>query len=368
MLGQRLSVNVGAVPRSGIVKKNLGPNRFVLEYETANEECEVKTEEIDLCRVKNEWAVKGREFHRAALPDHIRLDKNIAFAHPIIPGLPVFIWQDMSHVMKRIVNALEFSNPGNGHKRNLTRLISGTAPGSQRREVLCLSLIHDCWLALGGGGVSQLRFGKLTVAHFEKNCFTRMRVFLAVQILSESVAQMIEHVMKTKEVTVAGKECFQSTVLFCRKMNRLIDIMNAADEKDAQMVRTPHDAILYEALEILGWLADWHHGLVVGGLDPEIHFFPSELWGDMQGMVLLLVCTARYFTSSFPNVALGQRRAQQGIVEHHFGHLRQAAGAARGLGAQQARSGTATSAAVRIAGNGNSSMGSDMLVDNSAVL
>lgn len=264
-------------------------------------------------------------------------------------------------MMKRIVNALEFSNPGNGHRRNLTRIVNG------KREVLCLSLIHDCWLALGGASVSQLRFSKLTVAHFEKNCFTRMRVFLAVQILSESVASMIEHVMKTKELTVTGKELFESTVLFCRKMNRLVDIMNGRGENGAPIVRSPHDDVLYEALDILGWLADWRNDLVEGHLDLDVHFFPSELWEDVQGMVLSLVCTARYFTSRFPDVALCQRRGQQDIVEHHFGHLRQAAGAARGLGAQQARSGTATSAAVRIAGNGNSSATSEHLIDNSAI-
>jgi len=69
-------------------------------------------------------------------------------------------------------------------------------------------------------------------------------------------------------------------------------------------------------------------------------------------MVLSLVCTCRYHLTEFPNSALCQRRGQQDVVEHHFGHLRDAAGSGRAVTAWGARSGTAKAVGTRISREG----------------
>ena len=67
----------------------------------------------------------------------------------------------------------------------------------------------------------------------------------------------------------------------------------------------------------------------------------TELWQDVLGMVLSFVCSCRYHLSKYQGASICQRRGQQDVVEHHFGHLRDAAGSGRAVTAHGARSGTA---------------------------
>lgn len=99
----------------------------------------------------------------------------------------VMVWQDMPHLVKRCVNALEYSNPNNNHSRNLTKFC-GASPCP-----LCLDMIYDAWAFLGGRDLSQISIArKLTIGHFEKDCFSRMRVSLAFQVVSNSAKQLCE--------------------------------------------------------------------------------------------------------------------------------------------------------------------------------
>uniref|UniRef100_A0A336N440 CSON010607 protein n=1 Tax=Culicoides sonorensis TaxID=179676 RepID=A0A336N440_CULSO len=65
-------------------------------------------------------------------------------------------------------------------------------------------------------------FSKLSNVHFEYDTFEKMRVDLAVQILSESVASSLEHLKND-----------QNTIKFVRTMNVLFDIMNAKTVNDS---------------------------------------------------------------------------------------------------------------------------------------
>lgn len=76
-------------------------------------------------------------------------------------------------------------------------------------------------------------FSKLKDNHFEYDTFEKMRVCLAVQILSESVAKGLEHAVKSKFFKKESEnKVAHSTIIFVRKMNILFDIMNAKSIED----------------------------------------------------------------------------------------------------------------------------------------
>lgn len=71
---------------------------------------------------------------------------------------------------------------------------------------------------------------KLTDLHFNYDCFDKMRVYLAVQILSESCASAIEQMISDNFFN--SDEGPTATMIFCRNMNILFDLLNAKDKRD----------------------------------------------------------------------------------------------------------------------------------------
>jgi hypothetical protein len=88
---------------------------------------------------------------------HVSLDDlTTVMFHPVTDK-PIFIIEDMSHVMKRLVNALErSSNPK--AKRDLR----------WNGEPMNLSMIRSVWEATGGKS-GRLQDTKLTMRHFKKD-------------------------------------------------------------------------------------------------------------------------------------------------------------------------------------------------------
>lgn len=76
-------------------------------------------------------------------------------------------------------------------------------------------------------------FNKLTNIHFEYDTFDKMRVYLAVQILSESVASSLEYLLRSGFFkTKTDQKTVQNTITFVRTMNILFDMMNAKSSDD----------------------------------------------------------------------------------------------------------------------------------------
>jgi hypothetical protein len=346
--------------RPGVVHHVAGYNTVVVRYDATCDDfgvvVKVDEEELNLSQTDFEWEDPTINYHKAPLPSFVDLDQKIALQHPIDSTLNVFVWPDMPHVMKRLVNLLERSGSSTS-RCSLTRF------NVDIPEPLSLKMIFNVWTKFGGGGISQLRFNKLTLEHFYKDAFNRMRVPLALQIISHSVAEMLREAIATwPEFT-----CFGSLMEMCLKFDRLVDIMNGAGQgKRAPVVNDSQHVMLYEALEILRWCADWRQDLVQRGLPLEINFLNQELWEDLSGMVLSFVCTSRHYLTLFPGTEICQRRAQQDGVEHHFAHVRDAAGSGRNVTAWGARCGFANALGRRIAKNGANCSAQDE-VDNEQI-
>jgi hypothetical protein len=105
-----------------------------------------------------------------ALCPNVSLDDlTTVMLHPVTDE-PIFIIEDMPHVVKRLVNALErSSNPK--AKRDLR----------WNGEPMNLSMIRSVWEATGGKS-GRLQDTKLTMRHFKKDANSRMIVSYAVQV------------------------------------------------------------------------------------------------------------------------------------------------------------------------------------------
>lgn len=114
-------------------------------------------------------------------------DLPVCFRHPCDENLRVFIGGEMPHLVKKIVNALERSD---SYKSN-TYL-------KKDDKAMKLSMIENVWRD-DLQGINHVRKTKLSDDHFNKNPFSRMRVHLAVQILSDSVFRMLDEKLDENE-------------------------------------------------------------------------------------------------------------------------------------------------------------------------
>jgi hypothetical protein len=141
-------------------------------------------------------------------------ERQFVTLHPVTDE-PMFVVEDMPHLMKRIVNGMErSSNPYS--KRSL---FWGDCP-------INLSMIRQVWESQGGRSL-HLKESKLTMAHFVKDANSRMRVYLAVQVLSGTVARMIEEAIEDDEIDLPleGKK-YKRLIELAKHVDRLVDIGN----------------------------------------------------------------------------------------------------------------------------------------------
>ena len=113
------------------------------------------------------------------------------------------------------------------------------------------------WLQYESIG-SLLRRTHLGIDHFLLDSYKKMRVFLAVQIMSQSTRSMIiEH---CKRSTYANIEEYQGLLDLFDKVDRLVDICNARDEneitksktkRNIQKIDHPKHKHLYELFDVL---------------------------------------------------------------------------------------------------------------------
>ena len=101
------------------------------------------------------------------------------FWHPIRTNMLIFISADMPHLVKKIANAFEFS----GHEPTRDLKYKGKS--------LLFDKLEKIWLC-DNGRIGDLGTNILIHDHFHKNSYTRMRLHVAVQMLSQSMVQMID--------------------------------------------------------------------------------------------------------------------------------------------------------------------------------
>jgi hypothetical protein len=207
------------------------------------------------------------------LAERLPLDMMVAFYHPILIWLLIFIGGDMPHTIKKFVNAAECTgNPTS--KREMTF----------KGKRIDLRMLHYLWKitddATGLCGVLQYHF---STDHFVKNSFSRIKVNLAVQITSQTMITMINENVDGMEIV--GLDNFSSMILVFDKLDRLVDIVNAtrSSNKSAKRPKNCHDINspshphLKELLNILEAFYDWR---LEAGDDKDSSVPLATCWKD----------------------------------------------------------------------------------------
>jgi hypothetical protein len=146
-------------------------------------------------------------------------EKLLAMEHPVTRE-PVFVLEDMPHVVKRIVNALEMSS----NPRSKRKLRWSGNP-------LNLWMIQNCWEATDGRSL-RMQDTKLTMRHFVKDAFSRMKVYLATQVVSDSVVQMIKRALADDEADCHYDDWQYTAIIeLAAHVNNLVDIINGRGKK-----------------------------------------------------------------------------------------------------------------------------------------
>jgi len=130
--------------------------------------------------------------------------------------------------------------------------------------------------------------------------------------------------------------------------------------------------LLYESIEILSWFGEWRETLIENA-EPDIEnvqFLPREIWDDLQGLLLGLVCLSRSSLTRFAGSAIVQRRLNQDPCEHCFGHVRYAGGGTQNPTSFQSNAaiGVATDLRAVAGGNMNTNCGGLSAIDPNAVM
>jgi hypothetical protein len=276
------------------------------------------------------------------------------------PGdLYTFFISDFPHAIKKIVNAIEQSSKSSS-ARDL-KIPAGLEVNNEPFFFKAnLKMLQDVWekySACSFSGALQ-RERKLTYGHFVKNAFTRMRVYLSMQILSTSMVRIIDATAKDASPAVEGLEAgqaYEGVRALCEKLNRLIDIMNSTTEKDdIEFINAPDHRHLDELMETLAWFYGWKSKLAscnsLTDKERKSSFFPDECWADLQSLVLGFVCASKFYLNKYPGKLMIARRCSQDIVEHHFAHVRASRKSGSAVDATQALAATGAAAARRANG------------------
>jgi hypothetical protein len=268
---------------------------------------------------------------KASFPD-IAFDQKCLKADPIT-GDPLLFLPDMPHLIKNMVTAMEKSSKPHS-KRDLRYC----------NNPINLNAIEAMWKATGGH-TQQQNHTKLTNAHFHKDAYSRMRVYLSVQVLSQSVVNMLKQGVEDEDVEVPlGKKRYASLIAMAERVDRLVDIFNGRlKNSTGRMSFTPENgkAIQLELLEILQWFSKWHsvHNERLGltnritgkTFDTKFNFFADETWRNLQWLVLGNVFLIQYWVLD-RGFSINPRTLNTDCMEHHFGNCRQiTAGSHHGL-------------------------------------
>ena len=248
---------------------------------------------------------RARESVKLSLLDYLPNDKLlIAFRHPCDDSIKVFIGGEMPHLVKKLVNRLERSCSA---KSKISLKFRG--------QMMSLDMIKKAWL-WDNEGFGTTRKTVLTEDHFYKNAYSRMRVHLVVQVVSESVATLIDrYTYEMGEDLVVKYAPLRCIVTAC---DRLVDIWNANYFKGCECINSPHHHHLKELRTNLLLFAEWKNGY-----ESKDKFITSESWEDLYWLVYSMEGIAQEYLKNDKSCRMMQRRGGSDVCEFEFAAFRQ---------------------------------------------
>ncbi|XP_071101730.1 uncharacterized protein [Haliotis cracherodii] len=172
---------------------------------------------------------------------------------------------------------------------------------------------------------------KLTREHIDLTPFAKMKVNLAAQVLSKTVADALEHLYD---------DSVSETVNFIRQMNKFFDCLNTRNLNEADRKRNTNlreyvdrndERLTYLTTEFLGYFDAWERA-VLNRQGPLTKSQRSRMMLSKQTLhglritVQSIVECVRFLLDEGANFVL-THRFNQDPLEEHFSHYRQKGGA-----------------------------------------
>jgi hypothetical protein len=248
------------------------------------------------------------------------------FPHPCDESYRIYFIADMPHLIKKIRNALL---PIQRKTIDPKRRKAGRSCKIFGKSVE-LSMAEAAYDGVGGCEGSELRSYLLTAAHFELDAWSKMRFYLAAQVLSSSMIRVIE-----EYCAGAGgvKEDYEGYVELCRNVDLLVDICNGTEtsrrtgekkggKKLMKNIETDAESakILVELKKILGFFNAWRLGCKE---ETETEFITEESWEDLCTLICGNIDLVTFYGAKFgSNFVWHFRSGGSDVVENHFANTR----------------------------------------------
>ena len=238
----------------------------------------------------------------------------------------IFFMEDMPHLVKRLVNALY-----NSSKDDETRDIHY---GDHHMN---LRMIKQVWQKTGGTGAG-VHGTRLTDAHFDKDNFSKMRVYLCVQVVSNSVLRMFTAAFNNPNINLPFKKHeYKPIIQFITHVNKFVDILNGRNDKNF----IPETALstIESLLEIFAWFHKWKKLNESLNL-PANKFLPTQTWKGLERIIFDYIGMIDYYTIQ-RKMSLIPKRMTSDPCEHLFSRMRCCAGSTNSVTTRSALSTTA---------------------------
>lgn len=207
-----------------------------------------------------------------------------------------YVYRDPPHLLKNSRNFLEkkigVHIPKKTGKASWAHLQTLFHLDSSNSIKLAPKLTHNC--------LYDLRYG------------SRMKVKLAANVLSHSVAVALKYLVKTYKLEPSGK----STSSYCWWINRIFDALNSLSSKDAVALRRPLNVRSSHTIDVLKEAKEWLLRLELLNKSRRSRFISG--WVQSINVVLSLAEEMPEHGLKF----LPTRNLNQDFLEQFFGRIR----------------------------------------------
>ena len=182
-----------------------------------------------------------------------------------------------------------------------------------------LEIVFDIWQASGDSDVSHranVRKYRFTHDHFQLTTYLKMRVFLAIQIMSQMCIRMIRDVCETDNDY--RLDDYKPMIELFDKVDRLVDIMNGASEpRNVENINEPRHKHVLELFGVLRLFEEWREEC--GGFNEN--FIAQQTWEDLVWMVFGVAGAACNLEDD-GSLVMHQGRSGSDVCEHFFSQVR----------------------------------------------
>ena len=149
-----------------------------------------------------------------------------------------------------------------------------------------------------------------------------MRVFLAVQVMSQSVIIMVTEYCN-RDDNKSSLEDYKPMLEIFNAMDRLVDIMNCYHEnqitksggtRDVQKINHPKHRQVKELFDILRLFEEWR--LECGKFTTQ--FITWQTYQDLKWMVFGVACMAAKYLKEDESIEIDTGRSGSDVMEHLF--------------------------------------------------